>query len=119
MVLSANRRPNSTSSVTFNFTTASNPNGRQPFTQEWTWLVNITDVSTSDFENPTDITGGGNLENATDPHFTNAVYDFQWPGGEDLNTYLATAMDNATGVGGQLCYATLDLKGLPMNVSSR
>lgn len=118
VVLNANHNPNSTSSVTFNFTTIAS-NGRPAFSEQWTWRVNITDIATSNFDNPNDMIGGGFAGNLTDPTFTNVVYDFQWPGGDDLDTYLAAATDNATGVAGKLCYATLDLRGLPANVSNK
>lgn len=117
VVLDANHNPNSTSSVTFNFTTVGR-NGRPSFTEQWTWRVNVSDIATSNFDNPNDITGGGYAGDLTDPTFTNVVYDFQWPGDDDLNTYLAEATDNATGVAGKLCYATLDLRDLPANVTN-
>ncbi|KAF7197037.1 hypothetical protein HII31_01462 [Pseudocercospora fuligena] len=116
IIETANENPNATSSVTFNFTTSASING--VFTQEWTWRVNISEVSTVGFNGSFSGSGSFANEQNNNTSLTNTVHDLQWPGGGYLNDYLHNATNNATGAAGTLCAAVVDLSGLPYNVSN-
>lgn len=116
IIETANENPNATSSVTFNFTTPASING--VFSQEWTWRVNISEVSTAGFNGSFSGSGSFPNEQNNDTSLTNTVHDFQWPGGGYLNNYLHNATNNATGAAGTLCVTVVDLSGLPYNVSN-
>lgn len=84
----------------------------------WTWTVNVTDVPTSNFHEPVAGSTAGS-RNYTNPHFVNTVYSLQWPGGGELTTYLNNATHNASGLSATLCMATVQLQGLPSNVTDK
>nr|POE71362.1 hypothetical protein CFP56_62457 [Quercus suber] len=85
LFVAGNQNPNATNSVTFDLLSNSATTSMQ-----LTWRVNVTDISVP---NATVEFPGESPPIGDDPHITNLVYDFQWPGSDTLNQVFADSLD--------------------------